>query len=46
MDQPEPVNELQSCQYLLGDLLESGHVEVLLLLNFPVVLSVLVEIIS
>jgi len=46
MDQPEPVNELQSCQYLLGDLLESSHVEVLLLLNFPVVLAVLVEIVS
>lgn len=46
MDQIEVVDEVQSIQNLLSDFLESGNIEVLLLLLLPVELAILVQIVS
>ena len=46
MNQVQFMDEIESIKDLLGDLLESWHVEVLLLLDFSVVLGVLIEVVS
>lgn len=46
MDQLQLVNETECVQNLLGDLLESRHIKVHLLLDFSVVLAILIQVVS
>ena len=46
MDQLEIVDEGKCAQDLFRDLLEAGYVEIHLLLHFPIVLRVLVQVVS
>lgn len=45
MDQVQVMDEVQSIQDLLGDLLKSRNVEIMFLLHFPIVLGILVQVV-
>jgi len=46
MDQVEVVDEVQSIQDLLRDLLKSRNIEIMFLLHFSIVLGILVQVVS